>query len=105
MAFCSFLTYYLKDLFPIEATVFAFSLVGANFIAVTLVNIERRLCNRFMKECLQGSVKKQTMDRFVLCMVSRLIHTPFKQGCLEYNFLIKAFKLKERGESKIASLH
>jgi hypothetical protein len=51
-------------------------LLSSAFGAFALVNLERRLHLRFMKECYEGKIKKQNFDRFVLSLISVLVHAP-----------------------------
>ena len=38
--------------------------------AYVIVNIEKMMHNSFLKECLEGNVKKQNLDRFILALIS-----------------------------------
>lgn len=49
-----------------------------------LVNVERRIEERFLEEALEGTVRKQGMERLALILVGRFLHVEEQEGAMAY---------------------
>jgi len=70
MAACNLASYFLIGKQNTESMALISMLLISTMGAYVIVNIEKMMHNSFLKECLEGNVKKQNLDRFILALIS-----------------------------------
>jgi predicted histidine transporter YuiF (NhaC family) len=74
MALSSSFSYFFHGVPNANSFALIYALLCSLLMGVVLVNIDKRIYNSFMEECLEGKVKKQNLEKCLLMLINTLIH-------------------------------